>query len=60
MYTIYLETEHFNVHIYNLYNQPPRSLRTTTYESPIPKLVEVLDQPGEYLVLSDFNLYYLI
>ena len=58
MCTIYLETEHFNVHIHNLYSQPPGSLRTTTYESPIPKLAEALDQPGEHLVLGDFNLHH--
>ncbi len=46
------------LNIHNLYSQPPGSLRTTDYNSPIPLLDAALAQPGEHLILGDFNLYY--
>ena len=44
--------------IHNLYSQPPGSLRTIDYNSPIPLLDTALTQPGEHLVLGDFNLHH--
>ena len=48
------------IQIYNIYNQPPNSHSDISSLMPIPMLIDLLEQEGEYIVLRDFNLYYLL
>ena len=47
------------VQIYNIYNLLPLTLKTKKYLSIISKIVEVLKRVEKYILLENFNLYYL-
>ena len=56
--TVSLTLKGLTIHIHNLYSQPPGNYRNTTYKTPLTHLPELLQAPGEYIVLGDFNLHH--
>ena len=60
MCTLKLEAKGQRIWIHNIYSQPPGSVSTINYSTPIPKLLELLQKEGEHIVLGDFNLHYLL
>jgi hypothetical protein len=44
--------------IYSAYSQPPGNTSNTNFNSPIPLLTELLHNPGEHILLGDFNLHH--
>jgi hypothetical protein len=56
--TVSLTIEGLTIHIHNLYSQPLGNYRNTTYETPISRLLELLQDPREHIILGDFNLHH--
>ena len=48
------------MHIYNVYSAGLGGLRIVNWELPIYYLLQLLNEPGEYIVVGDFNLHHPI
>lgn len=46
------------VHVHNVYNEPPATHRATADGTPIALLPDILQTPGEHVILGDFNLHH--
>jgi hypothetical protein len=56
--TLTLRLENHTLHIHNAYSRPPGALNITDRESPIYALAQLLNKPGEHLLVGDFNLHH--
>src|SRR2546430_1757712 len=56
--TLTLQLEDRVLHIHTVYSESPGALNTELRDSPIYSLRQLLDKPGEHLVLGDFNLHH--
>ena len=55
-----LQVEDCTVQIYNIYNPPLGSYSIDQYNTPISLLPDLISRDRDYLILSNFNLHYLI
>jgi hypothetical protein len=46
------------VTIHNIYSKTPDLYQTTNWNTPILRMLEVLQAPGQRLIIGDFNLYH--
>ena len=53
---IEIETEPMTIH--NIYSETPPSYQTRNWNTPIPQLRDALQQPGQHLIVGDFNLHH--
>ena len=57
---IRIETETEPMTIHNIYSETPPSYQTRNWNTPIPRLRDALQQPGQHLIVGDFNLHHPI
>lgn len=53
-----LELESGLITIHNIYSETPTSYETTTWNTPIPKVLAAIQAPGQHLIVGDFNLHH--
>jgi hypothetical protein len=46
--------------IYNVYSESLESYRTIEWNTPILRVLEAIEALGQYLIVGDFNLYYIL
>ena len=44
--------------IHNVYSQTPETHRTVEWNTPLPRLLQAIEEPGQHLLVGDFNLHH--
>jgi retrotransposon-encoded endonuclease len=55
---VQIETTRGLVTIHNIYSENPGSYRTRQWNTPIPEALTALQDPGQHLIVGDFNLHH--
>jgi exonuclease III len=55
-----LELDSGPITIHNIYSETPNSYESTEWNTPIPEMLEAVQNPGRHLVVGDFNLHHTL
>ena len=53
-----LETELGPITVYNIYSETPETYRTIAWNTPIPRMLNAIQEQGNHIIVGDFNLHH--